>query len=168
MIPYQQRKWAPISDLDIVPARVRSKMKPFQIMLLFVVATTTILCSAQNTSSIVIRLLNGKNGKPIIDKQLNVRLGTSGTISRDPDSQGEIVLDILNVEPRELRVRPNNDFDCRFKQDQMGPGGLDLKYSLDEIISKGIVGITIAARRRYCPLRAYLRYTCARELSWRG
>ena len=134
-------------------------MKPSQVILplLFV---TTILCPAQNTSSIVIRLVNGKNGKPIVDKQVNVELGKS-EISRDPDSQGEIVLDILNVEPRELRVRPNNDFDCRFKKDQMGSGGLDLKYSLDEVVSKGIVGDNHCGKAHVLPtpgiLTLYLR-----------
>ena len=129
-------------------------MKPSQVILplLFV---TTILCSAQNTSSIVIRLVNGKNGKPIVDKQVNIELGKS-EISRDPDSQGEIVLDILNVEPRELRVRPNNDFDCRFKKDQMGPGGLDLNYSLDEIVSKGIVGDNHCGKAHVLPIPGIL------------
>jgi hypothetical protein len=135
-------------------------MKPLQVTLPFLLATT-ILCHAQDPSSIVIRLLNGKNGKPIIDKQLNIRLGNNNALSGDPNSQGEVVVDIVNVEPRELRVRPNNDFDCRFKQDQMGPGGLDLKYSLDEIVSKGVVGDNHCGKAYVLPtpgiLTLYLR-----------
>ncbi|MGA2234631.1 MAG: hypothetical protein ABSG23_04105 [Terriglobales bacterium] len=141
-------------------------MKPFQIALSFLLIT--ILCPAQNTQSIVIRFLNGKNGKPIGDKQVTIGLGKSGAVARDADSKGEIVLDIPNVEPRELRVRPDDYFDCRFKHDQMGPGGLELKYSLDEIISKGVVGNNLCGKAHVLPtpgvLTLYLRPRTFMEL----
>ena len=134
-------------------------MKPLQIALSLLLLT--ILCPAQNTPSIVIRFLDGKNGEPMRDKQVTIGLGKPGTITRDADSKGEIVLDIPNVEPRELRVRPDLYFDCRFKHDQMGPGGLELKYSLDEIISKGVVGDNLCGKVRVLPtpgvLTLYLR-----------
>jgi len=134
-------------------------MKPFQIALSFLLMAN--LCPAQNTPSIVIRFLNGKNGQPIRDKQVTIGLGKGGAVSRDADSEGEIVLDLPNVEPRELRVRPDDYFDCRFKHDQMGPGGLELSYSLDEIISKGIVGDNVCGKVRVLPtpgvLTLYLR-----------
>ena len=134
-------------------------MKPFRIVLLFLLVT--ILCTAQSPPTIVIRFLNGKSGKPVRDKQVTVGLGKSGAVFRDADSKGEIVLDVPNVEPRELRVRPDDYFDCRFKRDQMGPGGLDLKYSLDEIISKGVVGDNFCGKAHVLPtpgvLTLYLR-----------
>jgi len=119
-------------------------MRRFQIALLFLLVWPQ--CPAQDTANIVIRLLNGKNGKPVRDKQVAIGLGKSGAIYRDADSRGEIVLDVPNVEPRELRVRPDDYFDCRFKHDQMGPGGLELKYSLDVVISKGIVGENLCGK----------------------
>jgi len=141
-------------------------MKPLQIALSLLLLT--ILCPAQNTPSIVIRFLNGKNGKPIRDKQVTIGLGKSGAIARDADSKGEIPLDIPGVEPRELRVRPDDYFDCRFKHDQMGPGGLELKYSLDEIVSKGIVGDNFCGKAHVSPtpgvLTLYLRPRTFMEL----
>jgi hypothetical protein len=134
-------------------------MKSFQIALPFLL--TTILCPAQNTPSIVIRFLNGKNGKRIQEKQVTIELGKNGVVFRDADSNGEIVLAIPNAEPRELRVRPDDYFDCRFRHDQMGPGGLELKYSLDEIISKGVVGDNLCGKAHVLPapgvLTLYLR-----------
>jgi hypothetical protein len=105
--------------------------------------------------------LNGKNGKPISDKQVTIQLGTSGSFFLDADSKGEIVLDISNGETRELRVRPDIYFDCRFKHDQMGSGGLNVEYSLDEIVSKGAVGDNFCGKARVSPtpgvLTLYLR-----------
>ena len=134
-------------------------MKPFQIALSLILLA--VLCPAQNGSSIVIRFLNGKNGKSITDKKVTIELGKSGAFFRDADSKGEIVLDIGNAENRELRVRPDDYFDCRFKHDQMGLGGLNLEYSLDEIISKGVVGNNFCGKAHVSPtpgvLALYLR-----------
>jgi hypothetical protein len=117
---------------------LRSKWEPLQIAMSLILLSS--ICPAQNASSIVIQFLNGKNGKPISDKQVTIELGKGGAFFRDADSKGKIVLDIGNGETRELRVRPDYYFDCRFKHDQMGLGGLESEYSLDEIISKGVVG----------------------------
>jgi hypothetical protein len=127
--------------------------------MLFLAVTT--LYPAQKTPSVAIRFLNGKNGKPISDKQVTVQFGKGASLYRDADSKGEIVLDIPDGGPRELRVRPDDYFDCRFTHDQTGPAGLQLKYSLDEIISKGIVGENLCGNAHVLPtpgvLTLYLR-----------
>jgi len=114
-----------------------------------------IACPAQQTSvdvsEIVLRLVNGKDGKAIRNEVPNIKLGDAKPIGPRTDSEGEIVVDISNVRPFEIRVRPNLYFDCRFKHDQMGPGGLQVGYSLDEIISKGIVGENLCGKTRVSP-----------------
>jgi hypothetical protein len=97
-----------------------------------------VVCQAQE-STITIRLLNGKNGKPITDRDFNIHLGSSwDNLLHDTDSRGEIKLDVADVWPRTIRVAPDFRFDCRSKKD-FGDGGM-IEYSLDEILTKGVVG----------------------------
>ncbi len=109
-----------------------------------------VLCPAQQ-SKIVIRLLNGKNGHPIGDASVNVWLG--GEISASlmiPDAKDEIGLDLAGVEPRTLRVAPNMRFDCRSSNGHSPPGD-QIPYSLDEILSKGIVGENVCGKAKASP-----------------
>jgi hypothetical protein len=126
-----------------------------------VLLAVTIPCRAQNAAGIVIRFLNGKNGKPVKDKQVTIIYGKGPAVYLDADSKGEIVLSVADVEGGELRVRPDYYFDCRFTQDQAGPGGLEVKYSGDEIISNGIVGENLCSKAHSQPspgvLILYLR-----------
>lgn len=128
--------------------------KTFRVTIFFL--AVTIPYPAQKTPGVVIRFLNGKNGKPISDKQVTVVLGNGPAVYRDADSKGEILLEVPDTGPREVRVRPDDHFDCRFTRDQTGPGGLELKYSLDEIISKGVVGENLCGKQRALPTRGVL------------
>jgi len=117
-------------------------VKAFSVALVwFLIAA--IPCPAQQ-GQIVIRLLNGKTGKPIRDKSFNVWLGDGGMLLLDTDRKGEIRLDIANVKPREVRVNPNTRFDCRSKRDFSGGGRI--KYSLDEVFSRGVITENLCGR----------------------
>lgn len=115
----------------------------------------------QNNPRIVIRFLNGKNGKSISDRQVTIQFGSGAANWLDANSSGEIVLEVPRMEARDIRVRPDHYFDCRFKHDQAGPAGLELKYLLDEILSKGIVGGNLCGKASAQPtpgvLTLYLR-----------
>jgi hypothetical protein len=89
---------------------------------------------------VVIRFMNGTNGKPIRDRGVNIRIGSVKLFWRDTDSKGEIILNIAGAQPRELGVGPDYVFDCRSTRDSNILLVRTLKYSLDEIVSKGIVG----------------------------
>jgi hypothetical protein len=58
-----------------------------------------LLSQAQETT-ITVRLLNGKNGKPITDRNFNVWIGDTGNVLHDTDSQREIKLDVTNAKLR--------------------------------------------------------------------
>jgi len=89
---------------------------------------------------IVIRFVNGTNGKPIKDKGVNIWSGSAKLFWRDTDSKGRIILDIDSSQPRELGVGPDYVFDCRSSGDANINLARTLKYPLDEIVAKGIVG----------------------------
>jgi hypothetical protein len=111
-------------------------MKVFLIPLLLF---ATILCPAQQATSVTVRFINGTNGKPIKDKAVNIRLGSEKVSWRDTDSQGQIILDVGSARPRELAIGPDFVFDCRSTQNS-NVTMAHAKYSLEEIITKGIVG----------------------------
>jgi hypothetical protein len=102
-------------------------------------------------SKIVLRLVNRKNGKPIRNELPNIKLGNAAPIGPRTDSKGEIIVDIGNVQPFRISVLPNMYFDCRYKRDQTNGGALQLSYSLDEIISTGIVGENLCGKARVSP-----------------
>ena len=105
----------------------------------------TVLCSAQQ-SRIVIRMLNAKNGHPIGDASVNVWLGDEvSALQKIPDAKDEIGLDLAGVEPRTIRVMPNMRMDCRSSNGHSPPGD-KIPYSLDEILSKGIVGGNVCGK----------------------
>ncbi|HUI43583.1 MAG TPA: hypothetical protein VL523_16600 [Terriglobia bacterium] len=106
------------------------------ILLLLVAANPS---DAQQSAKITVRLINGTNGKPIKDKKVNIWLGGAGISWSDTDSKGRITLDVTSVQPPEIAVLPNFVFDCRSEKDSAS--GRLVKYSLGEIISKGVVGI---------------------------
>jgi hypothetical protein len=106
------------------------------------------LCPAQQTI-ITIRLFNGKNAKPITDRNFNIWLGNSNNLLHDTDSRGEIKLDVADVNPRKIRVLPDFRFDCRSKQD-FGEGQLN-EYSLDEILTKGVVSKYLCGKATSLP-----------------
>ena len=113
-----------------------------------------VACSAQQTNAspgkVVIRILNGKTGKPARRHDSNnVWLGDGDNLLLQSSPKGEIMVDVGNARPFEIRFTPNTYFDCRFQRDVSS--GRYVKYSLEEIISKGIVGENVCSKTRASP-----------------
>jgi hypothetical protein len=113
-----------------------------------------ILCPGQerkeNPVKIVVRLLNGKTNKPIwLYDATNVGLGDGQLFLRRTGSKGEFAIDISDVRPFEIRVSPSDHFDCRFNRDVSS--GILVRYSLEEIISRGVVGENLCGKARLSP-----------------
>jgi hypothetical protein len=89
------------------------------------------------SSKIVVRLLNGKNGKPLRNEYPNIWLGNASGINPKTDANGEITVDISRVQPRTVRVLGNYYVDCRPRGSNK-LAAMNVSYSLDEIIAKGI------------------------------
>jgi hypothetical protein len=110
----------------------------------------SILCPAQDVTQqdaakqdagkIVVRFVNGKNGKTVKDKRVDINLGGRGVFWQNTDSKGQIELDVHGAEPREIAIRPNQVFDCRFTRDPKIVLARSHKYSIDEIFATGVVG----------------------------
>jgi hypothetical protein len=107
-----------------------------------------ILCPAEqpNTSNpavneIIVRVLNGTDGKPIKNEVLGVLLGNGRPKNYRTDRNGEVFLSIAGVQTREIQVWLTNFYiDCETYGDESGQS---VSFSLDEITSKG----TVAANR---------------------
>ena len=122
-------------------------MKPFWIAAALMILLAS-ACSAQE-STIILRLLNGRTGKPITDRSFNVWLGSSGNVLHDTNSSGEIKLDVAKITPPSIRVLPDHRFDCRSERDVTS--GDRTEYSLDEILSKGVVGENLCGHAKSPP-----------------
>lgn len=112
-------------------------MKPF-VIAMFLFATN--LCPAQQATKVVVRFVNGTNGKPIRDRGVNIYGGRQKVTWGDTDSKGRIVLEIGGLQPRELGIGPDLIFDCRSTRDSNILLWRTVKYPVDEIVTKGIVG----------------------------
>ena len=107
------------------------------------------------SSKVVLRLLNGKNGKPLTDERPNIWLGNASGITRKTDANGEIALDISHVQPRTVRVFGNEYVDCRLRgSNKFAP--MNVSYPLDEIIAKGIVTENDCGKYRVDPIPGVL------------
>jgi hypothetical protein len=128
-------------------------MKLFRIAV--VLLTLLVVCPAQqegqSSGKIIVRMLNGRTGKPIRRKDnINVWLGDAKTFSLLlTDAKGEITIDIGNIQPFEIRVHPGNYVDCRFKG--YGMDGRSVRYSLEEITSQGVVSENVCGKTRVPP-----------------
>jgi hypothetical protein len=106
-------------------------------------------------STVIIRFLNGKNGKPIKGDRPNILLGDSINLGNPrTDSRGEIVVNVKDAQFRDLRVSPNIYKDCRIKPDNTL--GYNVKYSLEEIITTGIVSANVCGAKRIDPVPGVL------------
>jgi hypothetical protein len=108
----------------------------------------TMLCAAQQ-SKVVVRFVDARNGHPISDSKVNVWLGKDFSLM-DPDAKDEIALDAAAAQPRTLRVMPDMRLDCRSKNGHSPPGD-QITYSLEEILSKGIVGVNVCGKATATP-----------------
>ena len=91
------------------------------------------LCEGQRTT-VIVEIVNGRNNKPIRDRSVNVWLGDGGMRLLDTDPKGEIRLDVADIQPFKIRVNLNSRVDCRLQP------GFRVEYSLDEILTKGLIG----------------------------
>jgi hypothetical protein len=116
--------------------------------------------AAQNSSgvatplTITVRLINGKNGKPIKDDTPNIRFaGENGIYGDNPatNSSGEVV---VKVHSPDIEVMPNLYADCRYKHDSTA--GIEVKYSVEEILKTGIVTENVCGKRRLKPIPGVL------------
>jgi len=106
-------------------------------------------------NKIVLRVLNGKSGKPIKHDSPSIWLGnTQHPMNPPTDSKGEIMVDIHEAEPREIRVMPNWYADCRFRDDHAA--GMKVRYPLDEIIAKGVVAENVCGKSLANPVPGVL------------
>jgi hypothetical protein len=120
-------------------------------------------------SKILIRLLNGKNGRPINHEGLAIVLGENPQKDFRTDSQGELIVDLSNSHPRDLRAWMFSYYvDCRSNGDTKIAG--ELRYSLDEIASKGIVAENDCGKTHIIPtpgvLVLYMRPMTFKERWW--
>jgi hypothetical protein len=118
---------------------------------------------------IVIRLLNGNNGKPIKHEGLAIVLGDNPQEDFRADSRGELILDLSKSHPRDLRAWMFSYYmDCRSKGDMNVAGAV--RYSLDEITSKGIVAENDCGKIHASPtpgvLVLYMRPMTFKERRW--
>lgn len=95
--------------------------------------------SSKSEATITLRLINGKNGKPIKDESPNVWVGTKLLEPVRVDSSGEIK---ISIDPTGSTISFFGNYyrDCRYRE---GSGNViqvkDLKYPASEIVAKGIV-----------------------------
>jgi hypothetical protein len=102
------------------------------------------------TRTVTVRLLNGKNGKPIKNENPNIWIGDAARPSnRYTNSRGEIVVSVTDTRSQELRVLPDWYSDCRFKDDS--EAGMQVKYSLEEIMTTGVVSENLCGKHRIGP-----------------
>jgi len=96
--------------------------------------------SHADAKKIVIQVLNGKNNKPMKRTRMSIRLGDNPQQVFRTDSKGDFVLDIGGAEPQEFRPWVSDDFyvDCGRNVDDT-VAAWETRYSIDEIISKGLV-----------------------------
>jgi hypothetical protein len=88
-------------------------------------------------SKVAIRLLNGKNGRPIKHKGVWIRIGENPQEVYRTDSNGEIVVSFGESQARGFQLWVQDFYiDCSAFGDDTA--AWETKYSTDEIISKGI------------------------------
>jgi hypothetical protein len=83
--------------------------------------------------------VNGATGLPEWFEFPNVWVGSATT----PDLPrlnfpGEAKIDVTQADPRVLRLLSNRYADCRYHRDVQK--GLEVRYSVDEILQTGVVG----------------------------
>ena len=120
-------------------------------------------------SKILIRLLNGKNGRPINHEGLAIVLGENPQKDFRTDSKGELIVDLSNSHSRDIRAWMFTYYvDCRSNGDIKIAG--ELRYSLDEIASKGIVAENDCSKIHTIPtpgvLVLYMRPMTFKERWW--
>ena len=95
--------------------------------------------------TIIIRLLNGKTGKPAKNSVINVWFEDPQKAPLNPttDPNGEIHLRIADAQSKTLRFLPGDSVDCRYKKGQLFE---PVKFSTQEILSHGVVAPNLCGK----------------------
>jgi hypothetical protein len=137
-------------------------MKPLvTAALLFVIVSTSCPAIQTNTAAestainhIVVRVLNGATGKPITHEIAGTRLGNDTQKNYRTDHNGEVVLTIGASQAKDVEVWLTNFYiDCETYGNE---DGQIARFSLDEIISKGLVAENRCGGIRLNPLPGLL------------
>ena len=129
-----------------------------------VLSLTMTLCAfgPANARTITIRFLDGRNGKPITDKNINVWLhdndhiadtwpNNAGGSHPTPNSKGELLLDLPdNLGYTMVRVSPDYRVDCRYRKDSAF-GSWGPPYPLDDIVSNGLISQNMCGKIKVAP-----------------
>ena len=116
-----------------------------------------LLCAAQQHrpsvaegDTLIIRLLNGKTGKPVKNSVINVWLEDTQVAALNPttDSNGEIHLRTANAQRKTLRFLPGNSVDCRYQKGQLFE---PVKFPIQEILSHGVVAPNLCGNATATP-----------------
>ncbi len=88
---------------------------------------------------ITVRVMDGITGLPKRFEFPNIWIGPR-TDSGNPrlNVRGEVQIDLTEASPRTMRFLPNWYADCRYDGD-VGTG-MEVRYSLDDILETGVVG----------------------------
>jgi len=103
---------------------------------------------------IILRLRDGRTGLSVWAEYPNVWVGSQEGVNPATNWKGESVVDVTGAFPRELRFLPNWYADCRYEGDVRD--GSRVKYSITEIVSKGVVGENVCGGRRAKPVPGVL------------
>jgi hypothetical protein len=104
------------------------------------------ICWAQDAKSginkapeqkIIVRVLDGVTGLPMWFEFPNIWIGSASGVNPRLNIKGEVQVDVGGAKPREVRLLSNWYADCRYKGDVST--GREVKYSIDEILERGIV-----------------------------
>jgi len=98
---------------------------------------------------IVVRVLDGVKGCPMWFEFANIWIGSESGVNPRLNINGEVKFDVRQAQPREIRFLPNWYADCRYKEDVTT--GSAAKYSIDEILEKGIVADNVCGHRHAKP-----------------
>ncbi len=119
-------------------------------VLVFLVSTEILFGSQKENEptreTITLRLRDGRTGFPIWAEDPNIWVGHLEGVNPRTNWKGEIVVDVTGAVPRELRFSPNWYADCRYQGDIHT--GYEVKYSLAEIMAKGVVAGNVCGKRQ--------------------
>jgi len=99
---------------------------------------------------LVVRVLDGVTGWPMWFEFPNIWIGSESGVNPRLNIKGEVKFDVRQAQPREIRFLPNWYADCRYKEDVTT--GSAAKYSIDEILEKGIVADNVCGHRDAKPV----------------
>jgi hypothetical protein len=122
--------------------------------------------SAAPAQKIVVRVLDGVTGLPMWFEFPNIWIGSASGVNPRLNIKGQVEVDVTGAKPREVRLLSNWYADCRYKGD-VGTGR-EIKYSIDDILERGIVAENVCGIVHAKPtpgvLVLYVRHRTLKEI----